>query len=247
MDKEPTYWTPDEQNRFEKYLLDGMDARERRDFESLLLSDTKLNARFLEFKGMFRAIEEEGLRNKMEDFHKKMKNDGKVRPLLPKPYRTLYRVAAAIALLMALGGIWYFMAPSSNERLYTKYFTPDPGLPTVMGNSDNYDFYEAMVDYKKGDYRTAIHKWERLLLQEKDNDTLHYFLGAAHLAHGETGDAIPYFDWVIQRSSSAFQTEAAFYKALAHLKKGEREAARESLGRHPDEKGKKLLKDLNDQ
>ena len=65
MDKESRYWNPQEQDLFEKYLLDQMDALERSDFESVLQSDSDLNRQFLEFKRLFRAIEEDGLRSKL--------------------------------------------------------------------------------------------------------------------------------------------------------------------------------------
>ncbi|WP_318309226.1 tetratricopeptide repeat protein [Flagellimonas crocea] len=247
MDKKPTYGTSEEQDLFEKYLLDGMEAQERTDFESLLLSDKGLNTRFLEFKAMFRAIEEDGLRTKLEDFHKDLENDVPIRSIRPKFYRSKYGWAAAITLLMVMGGWWYAISPNSEERLFNAYFTPDPGLPTVMGNSDNYDFYEAMVDYKQGKYTTAIQKWEGLLPKKKNNDTLNYFLGAAYLANGEAELAIPYFERVIKKEETTFMTEAGYYKALAHLRNGDREAAEQSLERYSDEKGKLLLEDLKEE
>ncbi len=246
MDKEPTYWTLEEQNLFERYLLDGMDAQERTDFESQLQSDSILNTKFLEFKELFRTIEEDGLRFKLNDFHEHLEDDSQIRPLHTTSYRLFFRVAATIALLIALGGIWYFYNPNSNERLFNAYFTPDPGLPTVMGNSDNYDFYEAMVDYKQGNYKTALQKWENLLPQKMDNDTLNYFLGAAYLANEEPSKAIPYFDRVLGNAQPSFQSEAAFYKGLAHLKNNEVEAALKSLEQTSDEKGRELAKKLKD-
>ncbi|WP_318345545.1 tetratricopeptide repeat protein [Flagellimonas baculiformis] len=246
MDKEPTYWTLEEQDLFERYLLDGMDAQERAAFESQLQSDSNLNTKFLEFKGLFRTIEEEGLRSKLNDFHKQLEDDAQIRPLHTTSYRLLFRVAAAIALLIALGGIWYFYIPNANERLFNAYFTPDPGLPTVMGNSDNYDFYEAMVDYKQGNYTTAAQKWENLLSQKMDNDTINYFLGAVYLANEEPSKAIPYFDRVLGNTQSSFQSEAAYYKGLAHLKNNEVEAALKSLEQTSDEKGRELAKKLRD-
>ena len=246
MDKEPTYWTLEEQDLFERYLLDGMDAQERTDFESQLQSDSNLNTKFLEFKGLFRTIEEEGLRSKLNHFHKQLEDDAQVRSLHTMSYRFFFRIAAAIALLIALGGIWYFYIPNANERLFNAYFTPDPGLPTVMGNSDNYDFYEAMVDYKQGNYKTALQKWENLLPQKSDNDTINYFLGTAYLANDEPSKAIPYFDRVLGSAQPSFQSEAAYYKGLAHLKNNEVEEALKSLERTSDEKGRELAKKLKD-
>ena len=246
MDKESTYWNPQEQDLFEKYLLDQMDALERSDFESVLQSDSDLNRQFLEFKRLFRAIEEDGLRSKLNNFHEKQEGDVKIKPLHTTLYRSLMRVAAVVILLIGLGGIWYFYPPNSNERLFNAYFTPDPGLPTVMGNSSNYDFYEAMVDYKQGNYNTALRKWKKLLPQNMNNDTINYFLGSAYLANGEPSEAILCFDRVLDKSQPSFQSEAALYKGLAHLKKNEVNEALFSLEQTSDKKGRELAKKLKD-
>lgn len=246
MDKETTIWTPEEQDLFERYLLDGMNAQERTDFESQLQSNSNFNTKFLEFKELFQTIEEEGLRSKLNDFHKNLEVAAQTKPLHTGTYPLFFRVAATIAILIALGGILYFYIPNSNERLFNAYFTPDPGLPTVMGNSDNYDFYEAMVDYKQGNYETALQKWENLLPQKMDNDTLNYFLGSAYLANDEPSKAIPYFDHVLGNTQPAFQSEAAYYKGLAHLKNNEVEAALKSLEQTSNEKGRELAKKLRD-
>src|SRR5690606_36367030 len=103
------------------------------------------------------------------------------------------KIAATLAILVSVG-IWALLQKSPGEKLYRQYFTPDPGLPTVMGNTDNFTFNEAMVYYKQGDYGAAIAQWEGLLPQKRDNDTLNYFLGAAHLAHGNVPEAIPFLE-----------------------------------------------------
>ncbi|WP_419213979.1 tetratricopeptide repeat protein [Maribacter sp. X9] len=244
MDKETTAWTREEQDLFEKYLLGTIEVHEKSALKSRLQSEPELNAKFLEFKGLFRAIEEKGLRKKLEDFHGNLEDDGKLKHFDFRKHKIIFRAAATIVLLIALGGMWHLFVPNHNERLFNEYFTPDPGLPTVMGNSDNYDFYEAMVNYKQGNYKAATVKWEDLLLQKKDNDTLFYFLGAAYLANGEPSKAIPYFDRVLKSDNPSFQNEAAFYNGLAHLKINEVEAALKSLEQSSDEKGRALAKQL---
>lgn len=246
MDKETTIWTPEEQRIFEQYLLEEMDAREKAGLELRLRSEPAFQSKFLEFKKLFRTIEEEGLKAKLDDFHKDFENNGKVVKLRTHAYRSYYWAAAVIALLILLGGSWYFYAPSAHERLFDIYFTPDPGLPTVMGSSDNYVFYEAMVDYKQGNYAIALEKWEGLLPGKVDNDTLNYFMGAAYLANGEAQKSIGCFDRVLEGDHPLFQSEAAFYKGLAHLKLNEIAKALQSLERTSEAKGKALEQQLKD-
>ncbi|MBW8244924.1 hypothetical protein K1F50_19110 [Muricauda oceani] len=245
MDREEAYWTREEQELFESCLLDQMTPAEKAGFESRMASDPTLKAKFLEFKALFGAIEEAGLRLAMDHFHEGVQDDGKERRLSTAS-RTVYRMAAAIAVLMTLGGIWYFYYPNDNERLFAAYYTPDPGLPTVMGNSDNYMFYEAMVDYKQEDYGTALQKWKGLLPGKMDNDTLNYFMGSAHLAKGEADKAISYFDRVLVHDSTPFRSEAAFYKGLAHLKMNEVREALKSLEHTSDDRARELAQKLKD-
>ncbi|WP_127137071.1 tetratricopeptide repeat protein [Flagellimonas oceanensis] len=245
MDREEAYWTKEEQGLFERYLMDQMEPGEKAGFESSIISNPTLNAKFLEFKALFRAIEEAGLRHAMEDFHKGVQKDGKERRLV-KTSRAVFRMAATIALLMALGGVWYFYTPNANERLFEAYYVPDPGLPTVMGNSDNYDFYRAMVAYKQGDYPFAIEAWEKLRSKGVANDTLDYFLGSAHLANDQPDKGIEYFEGILDKENPAFTDEAFFYLGLAYLKKDEAQQARKYLKESDLEKAKVLVEKIKD-
>ena len=246
MDKEDQNWTPEEQDLFEKYLLEGMTAREKAEFESRLQSEPDFRAQFLIFRKMFRAVEEAGLRRKVADFHRIPEEDTQLKRLSANSYRSYFRMAAAVALLIALGGLWFLVAPGPNEKLYQEYYSPDPGLPTVMGNSANYAFYEAMVDYKQGEYQLALEKWEKLRSKQPENDTLNYFLGSAYLASGDADRAIPFFDRVLSSDPGAFQNESAFYNGMAHLKNKQIAAARKYLEQSASEKGRVLARKLKD-
>ena len=223
MDKGPKYISQEQQEEFERFLLNQMELEEETIFHEKLEGDTILKNQFEEFKALLFAVEEDGLRKVLNDFH----------DTIPKKDNTsksnfyLYRIAAGIAIIVALG-LWFFNQQSPNDKLFEEYFTPDPGLPTVMGSSENYDFYEAMVDYKQGNYQVAIEKWEKLLLAKPNNDTLNYFLGVAHLAGGANEAAIPFLIKV-SNSSSYFEKEARHYLGLAYLKKGEIDKAKTFL------------------
>lgn len=245
MDREEAYWTKEEQGLFERYLMDQLEPGEKAGFESSIASNPTLNAKFLEFKALFRAIEEAGIRHAMEDFHKGVQEDGNERRF-SSASKTVYRVAATIAVLMALGGVWYFYSPNANARLFEEYYVPDPGLPTVMGDSDNYDFYRAMVAYKQGDYSFAIESWEKLRPGDMASDTLEYFLGSAYLANDQPDKGIQYFERVLEKESPAFRDEAAFYLGLALLKKDAAQQARKYLEESDLQKAKVLVEKMKD-
>lgn len=237
MDASFDHISPENQEAFERYLMDEMEVTERSHFLNDLEADAQLKSQFLEFKAMFRAIEEVGLRESMDRFHSEM--EGSSTKIIQFPMARLYKIAAIVVLLLGTG-LWFVLRQNTDERLYKEYFTADPGLPTVMGTNDNYAFYEAMVDYKQGKYKVAIQKWQLLLGQKGTNDTLNYFLGAAHMANGETAASIPFFQRVLGNDGSAFYNDAAFYQALAQLKLGKHEAALENLEKCSGEKARAL-------
>ena len=239
MDKAPKYISERQQNEFERFLLNQMELEEETIFHKKLEGDTVLKNQFEEFKILFFAVEEEGLRKVLNDFH----------DTIPKTETTskgnfnLYRIAAGFAVIVCLG-LWFFNRQSPNEKLFEAYFTPDPGLPTVMGSSDNYDFYEAMVDYKQGHYQVAIEKWELLLQEKPNNDTLNYFLGAAHMANENTDKAIKFLIPLTDDQNSVFYDEANTFLGLALLKKGEVLEARSVWAKSNTSKSRKLLSQL---
>ncbi|MDC6366120.1 MULTISPECIES: M48 family metallopeptidase [Flavobacteriaceae] len=234
--------SPDQQETFERFLMDVMSETERIDFQQKLESDTELAQKFNDFKTLFRMVEETALRESMDSLHTEMEASGK-KEIVPHPKFNLYRIAAGVAILISLGA-WFLFRQNPNEKLFNKYFTPDPGLPTVMGTSDNYTFYEAMVDYKQGNYDTAIAKWQGLHQLQASNDTLNYFLGTAFLSNGKADSAIPFLNNTLQYNQSVFHEDALYYLALAYLKEGKTDQAINILESSKDERSKTLLQEL---
>ena len=231
MDKIPKYISQEQQELFEKYLMGEMPVEEQLLFKARLADDENLQKAFEEFKALFDIVEEAGLRERMQDFHKTFapndKEDNGSKWLFPITFN--YRIAASIAILLAVGGIWYFGGQDTNEKLFETYFSPDPGLPTVMGNSENYAFYEAMVDYKQGNYEAAIGKWEELLIAQPENDSLNYFLGVAHLANKNGEKALVFLQKINNNTESEFSDDAILYLGMANLYLGNIEEAKAYL------------------
>ncbi len=116
-------------------------------------------------------------------------------------------------------GAWLLLGRvGREEKLFSAYYKPDPGLISAMSTTDNYTFDRAMIDYKTGSYDSAIKAWETLLAAKPDNDTLNYFIGSAWLAKEDGEQAIPYFKKVIVLPGSYFKHDAYWYTGLALLK-----------------------------
>lgn len=233
-------------NTIDRYLNGQMNTDERVIFENELKNNPVLQASFEEIQELQKGIEHAILKQKLNDFHSEIPLEEK--PVIniqkhSKSNKTVWYSIAAI-LVVAIGILWVFSSGDANEKLYSKHFIPDPGLPTVMGTSQNYSFNEAMVDYKLGKYTTAIEKWEMLITQKPDNDTLNYFIGVAKMADGNSQDAISFLQKTLVNNQSVFKEETNFYLGLALLKEGNNEAAIEAFKKSNLPEAQKILEDL---
>jgi hypothetical protein len=190
-------------------------------------------------------------KSKIKEFHNQVPNStgsaqSKIVSFSKFNNRTIwYSIAASIAVI--IGIFWLFKTNDAPEKLFAKHFKPDIGLPLKMSPTNDYDFYEGMVDYKQENYREAITKWEILWMDNPESDTLNYFLGVAHLALGNAVQSLKYLENQNRFQTSIFKDEANYYAALANIKKGNYEAAKSLLENNPTVRNSNLLIELNNQ
>ncbi|WP_411893639.1 tetratricopeptide repeat protein [Winogradskyella sp. A2] len=235
----------EEFERIEAYITGQLSDEKRVEFEKQLNDDTNFYTKVEDVKTILLGIETQALKEQLNDFHKELPiepneviiNESKVRFIWWR------KLAIAAALIIAAGSFW-FLDSSSNERLYAKYFSPDPGLPTTMSITDSYEFNNAMVLYKQGKYDDAISTWKNLLKTKVKNDTLNYFIGSALLASKKENEAIKYLNIVTELNPTTFKNDAYYYLGLAHLKAYNKEAAIDAFKQSSLPESKDLLKKL---
>jgi len=236
----------EEFEEIERYLLNTMDGEELVNFEKRLKDNKGLQQQVEEYSLLIKSVEGQSFLNKLDEFHTDINTDKRITEPSKKMFSsTKYAIAASIALLISLGGYWVYNSSNSNKRLYTEYFKPDPGLPTVMGTTDNYEFYDAMVNYKRGDYKLAIEKWEELLKAKPQNDTLNYFLGVVHLANNNEKQSIEYLKKVVKDQNTSFKDDTYYYLGLAYLKAENIELAKENFSLSTIYNSKEILSKLD--
>lgn len=232
---------PETWDRIEAYWLEQMPPHERRQFENDLADNPQLRQQAEEVKQLMEGIETFALREKMAEFHRQL-SPPKVpvmHTLRPWVYGAVAAVAAILILLLLVN-----LSPTP-EKIYARHFVPDPGLPTTMSTTENFSFYDGMVDYKLQNYQTALDKWLPLLRQKPTNDTLQYFVGVTYLALGDTQKALPYIDHVLQTPPSVFMQEALYYKALVLVKNGDFQTAKQLLQQTDTRRTQLLLEAIN--
>lgn len=238
--------TQEELEYIERYINNNMKPDELAGFEEKLNNNPDFKNQVEDIKTLLLGIETQALTEKIETFHNELP-DTKSPKEQPSKVRHLdfRKWVAAAAVIIAVGSFWFFNG-NSNSKLYSKYYAPDPGLPTTMSTQDNFVFYDAMVNYKRQDYQLAINKWQPLLTNKPENDTLNYFMGSAYLAKGETTTAISYLEKVTELKESAFKNDAFYYLGLAYLKNNKIELAKETLKQSNMADSKAILSELED-
>lgn len=189
-----------------------VDSTEESRLKERYIADEAWRIKADEVRLMMLGIQESVLEDRLDDFHRIIdlpKTTGKM------PWRKWAMAACTIGLLFAC--FLFFLSKSPEEKVYAQFYKPDPGLPTLMSISDNYKFESAMVDYKMGNYKSAIDSWKALLQENQGNDTLNYFIGSALMADKQVDRAVPFFDEVMASTRSVFLQEARWYRAMAFL------------------------------
>lgn len=225
--------------QIERYLDNKMDEMELIHFKNELSINRNLAQQVEDIKSLIFGIETFVLKEKLDGFHKDIPD---TQPEIKYKNQFSKFMAIAASIVILLGGFWFFNQ-NPNIKLFDTYFSPDPGLPTTMSSNDNYEFYEAMVNYKQGKYKTAIEKWEAI---ETKNDTINYFLGVAHLANKNEKKAIRYLEKAAKIKDFPFLSDTYYYLGLAYLKADNVELAKKNLNFSTIDNSKKILSKLND-
>ena len=222
--------------RIEKYLINAMAGDEKINFEIELNTDPVLKAKFDELKSIMEGIEKIELKETLNQFHREMEENGNGSKVRKLHFNWKPLTVAASVIVLAVVSVLYYNRPDTNERLFAGYYKTDPGLVTAMSATDmNYEFERGMVDFKSGEYQSAIDRWEPLLSKNPASDTLNYFLGTSYLELKNTTKAISRLKKVTEIPQSKFLSDAYWYLALAYVLENRKEDAIQALNKtnHP--------------
>lgn len=237
-----TNFTEEELQLAEQYMSGNMNIDEKAAFEKMLAADAAWNEKFIAIRLLITGVQEASLREEMQQWNEKKMEV----PVRSVSWMKSLAIAASIIIAISVVGWMWFFKKSANEQLYADFYKPDPGLATKMSVSDNYEFERAMVDYKTGQYKAALERWNKQLTANTGSDTLQYFIAAANLGDNNPELAIQYFDKVIEQTNSAFKIEAYWYKGLALLQQGKEQEAIAVIEQSAHPQKDALLKKLKD-
>ena len=218
--------------KIESYLLNRMSETERSEFEARMASDASLQEEVITLQQLLSGIDTYGLKKKLNTYHIP-RDSNTTSPLVRRrSHFNLLRVAAGILILFSVGW-WYFANTHSGNTAdrWGTVFYPDPGLPTSMGTTDHYNFYDAMVDYKNDNYPLALQKFNTIT-NGIGQDTLTYYKAMAHLQLGHLKEAGQLLNKISKESP--FYGAAIWYKTGIAIKEGRNSDALKLLDVVPD-------------
>ena len=241
--------TNEEWELIDRYLDGELPEGELRQFEQRLLQDAEWKEKTESCRLIRIGIAEAGLSEKINEWNTgKKKQDaaeGGTRPAAIRPLLK-WAVAACLVVALSVGAWWWNSRPGANEKTYLAFYQPDPGLLTVMGPADAYQFEQAMVHYKAGEYAEAVAAWEALKNTYPAADTLHYFIASAWQAQQQWDKAEANYLVVVKDNNSPLYKEACWYLGLLYLHNSRLDEARKWIEQSSHPRRAELLKALND-
>lgn len=247
----PINITSEEWHMIEAYLDQKVVSKETPLINEELTQIPNVIQKIVEVKRVREEIEDSILQSKIRGFHKQVEideEDSGIRILSSKKTKSKFIWFSMVAVVLVLFGIfWMLDNTTPAEKIFAKNFQPDIGLPLKMNTVNTYEFYEGMLDYKQGNYKDAIAKWQVLLIANPENDSLNYFLGVSNMALGNSKKSLEYLQNQERFQQGIFKEDAAFYAALAKIKEGEFAEAKVFLKNNPSPRNTNLLKELDEQ
>lgn len=215
----------------EDYLLNRLNPQQRMEFENRLSNDKQLSQqlklRQLAFKGA-RSAGRDRLKKRLQNIHKDVNvitPPAKVRRLWPM----IASIAAAIALLIVGGTLFFSGSGSSPQELYAQNYQAYPLSLASRGGEKELQLAQANQLYKNKDYQAALPIIETLLTTDSKNARLLLGAGICNLELERLEQARSHFLAIIAANDLRLQDTARWYLALSYLKDGQVAPARAQL------------------
>ncbi len=146
-----------------------------------------------------------------------------------KRWKTFYSIAAAACILVLVAfGSYYILRPVSPDAIFEKSFKPYPNTITTKGLNKKL-LNAGMYYYDLTKYDSAVLFFNKILDNNPQNTEVVFFKGICFLSVGNADDAVLSLNKVVSDNLSPYGNPARWYLALAYLKTGDNEKAKETL------------------
>ena len=202
-------------DKIDMYLTDKMSATEKAQFENDIQQSTELKTQLEEQKLLMEMVEIGTLKNQLNNIDQKwdrLKKDEK-----RLDFRNL-SIAATLVLMIGIGLTWWVTKPEPvSDQVFASMYAADPGLPSRMDESLEFEFDDAMVDYKMGDYNKSTIKFLTLSRDKIKPDSVQFYLAMSYLGDQKYKQAYETLKVFIPEDTRLHQ-KGEWYLALVALK-----------------------------
>ena len=222
-------------NQIDQYLLGTLDPIALEAFRKKLEKDTELALAVKKRRAMIGGFEELGnqkMRVHIQSVRKNMLATKTTKLSASKSARRKFLricwiAAASVALFFA--GQYFFNKPETTDQLFQQAYLAPPFSFSTRELDGEEVTIQAEAYYKAKEYASALPLLKQLLAKHPEESNLKIACGNAHLAIGQTEEAILHFESIIQIDDPLFSDQARWYLALSYLKKGQVSKTKELL------------------
>lgn len=213
----------------DKFLDGTLSIAEKALFENRLRDDPKFKNRLqlIQEVASAQSLETEEFKKSLKDISKKYENSNSQFDL-----KKIWPLILGILLLSFLA--FYFLKPKpikeTTKHLYAAYFSTYPNVITTRNNESSNALEIPLAQYDNGNFIDANTLFEKLR-SENFSDTLYFYYGVSLMQTDQEQKAINLFKEITKDKNSAFNAQANWYQALAHVKANEIDAAKDVLER----------------
>jgi tetratricopeptide (TPR) repeat protein len=215
-----------DQEIIDEFLMGNLKGEELKDFNNKLKNDPEL-ARELKFQQeVFESIRDEkkfALRDTLDEVGSYMARKLAIRRF----FRPFHLAAAAIVLIMILGGSFIYRAVFNStdrpQHLYEEFFENEYDLMTVRSlTSANDVLHRGMNHFSNREYDKAISSFEEI----PGNMLGKLYTGFSYMHLEEYGKAEQQFKSIINDENNMFVDQASWHLGLCYLASGNEQKAR---------------------
>ncbi len=225
----------DKEERIDKYLKGELNEKEQKDFEKQLSEDNQLleEVQFHEFtvEGVKDVFRTEMLMH-FDDLEKQIANTPKT---VSKPKGNIRRlvisVLAIAASILLIIFVWMDRGVNTEQLFADNYSTYPNYVSNVERSNPQVEnlYATAFQQYEKGEYPRAIQDFEAILVIDKEDTVVEFYLGLAYLENKELDKALEHLNIAKKATTHRFSDPALWYAALTQLQLNKVAAAKSDL------------------
>lgn len=240
-----------QQDKIDAYLLGRLEGEELKIFLENLEADSKLAEEVVLQKQLMAGIRTFGhdrMKAKLNKIHQEVMAETDA----ATQREQWLRIAVVTVGLLLLGLIlWMLLKPDKHEHLYARFYQPYSAALTSRDGDGSKELTEASFYYKDGAFDKAAELLPGVIEKIPDNPEIRLALGICYLEAGALDEAGETFEAVLQSNDPLFRDHGRWYRALTHLKAGEKDACQrilQTLATDPNadhhEEAQELLREL---